>query len=104
MLEGTAVSCVMVTSAVPARMALLARSLACYRHQTYRTRELLVVLDRKSETAESELTALLRSLESDEVRLIVPPAGLSLGALRNIGSAEARGAILCQWDDDDLHH
>ena len=29
---------------------------------------------------------------------------LPLGLLRNIAVAQAKGNIVCQWDDDDLYH
>src|SRR4051812_35378998 len=33
-----------------------------------------------------------------------PRLKLPLGLLRNIAVAQAKGNIVCQWDDDDLHH
>ena len=38
------------------------------------------------------------------VRIYTAPVALKLGDLRNMGIARARGSLICQWDDDDLHH
>jgi len=91
------VSCLMVTRGklFPARFAI-----ACFQNQTYENRELIVVVD----DASCELIPYVTSLKDDRIRLVEVPAGAkTLGELRNISVASARGEYVCQWDDDDLY-
>ena len=91
------VSCLMVTRGklFPARFAI-----ACFQHQTYENRELIIVVDDST----CELISYVTSLKDDRMRLVVVSAGAStLGELRNISVASARGEYVCQWDDDDLY-
>lgn len=78
----------------PARLAIL-----CYQRQVYPNRELVIV----SAHPASPLAAYVEELQDPSIRFIaVPP--MSLGELRNRSVAEARGSLLCIWDDDDLYH
>jgi glycosyltransferase involved in cell wall biosynthesis len=91
---GPLVSCLMVTRGDLARVTA---SISCFRKQTYRNKELVIVC--------GATTAALRRLaeeSGDDVRLIPAAEGLSLGLLRNISVEGARGEIICVWDDDDI--
>ncbi len=99
-----AVSCLMVTSGAPERLAGLRRAIEHYAWQSYADRELVVVLQNGSDPSCLTIPAGLNGRRAKDVRFIAAPPGLSLGALRNIGRHAARGDILVQWDDDDLHH
>lgn len=90
------VSCLMVTRGNPDLVRL---SLKCFLSQTYPNRELVIVTERPT----AELVELVQAAQGPAVRLEVAPAGLTLGDLRNFSIARSRGAIVCQWDDDDLH-
>jgi hypothetical protein len=89
------VSCLMVTGKRPHLAAL---AIEAFRRQTYANRELVIIDDSGGEA--------LREACGGEDPLIrwvrLPPEQLTLGALRNRALAEARGEVLCQWDDDDL--
>ncbi len=87
-------SCLMVTRGNP---GLVAQSLACFRAQTWRHKELVIVCDDVS----AELRQLLEREPS--VRLIEISEKLPLGDLRNLSVARSRGTYVCQWDDDDLY-
>ena len=39
-----------------------------------------------------------------DIRVVYIGPGVSLGAARNLTVDTARGAYVCQWDDDDLYH
>ena len=95
--ERPLVSCLMVTRGklFPSRFAV-----ACFQYQTYENRELIVVVDDSS----CELIPYVASLRDDRIRLVEVSAGArTLGELRNISVANARGEYVCQWDDDDLY-
>ena len=96
----TLVSCLTVTLGTPPRLPMLARALADFAAQKHAERELVLVVDGAS--ASAAVTRLARMHPG--VRIVAPGAGLSLGALRNVAVAAARGDLLCQWDDDDRHH
>ena len=98
------VSCVMVTRPSPARLAFVERSAAAYLRQTYAARELLVVLDAGPEDDKARLESRLASLGRDDIRVVRAPGTPTLGRLRNIGNQQARGDLVCVWDDDDIHH
>lgn len=89
------VSCLMVTGR---RRALAEQAVRTFRRQTYANRELVVIDD-----SELEFPEFLHDDDEGRIRWIqVPAEGRPLGALRNVALAEARGGLMCQWDDDDL--
>lgn len=92
---GPLVSCLMVTRGGIARVRA---SIGYFRKQTYRDKELVIVCDAVTE----ELKRLVADSGSD-IRLIEVSERLSLGLLRNVSVEQARGEIVCQWDDDDIY-
>jgi glycosyltransferase involved in cell wall biosynthesis len=104
MSDDVLVSCLMVTLASDEREGFVRQAIAAYRAQTYRGRELVIVLDQGPAEAKASIRDHVAALGGDDIRIIEPPGPLTLGALRNISWREARGAIVCQWDDDDLYH
>jgi hypothetical protein len=93
------ISCLCVTRA---RVTLLTRAVECFLAQTYPRRELLILFD-ADDAATREYAA---ALHDDRIRLVEAPQvpRQSLGSLRNLAVAEARGQYVCQWDDDDWYH
>lgn len=85
------VSCLMVTRAK--RVDMARRAIECYRQQTYKNRELVIVTD------DTEPLVI-----ADGVRGVMVPTGGTLGDLRNMSVARAQGEFIAQWDDDDWHH
>jgi glycosyltransferase involved in cell wall biosynthesis len=98
------VSCLMVTLASADRLARAKVAIAAYCAQTYSNRELIIVVDPAHASAKAGLSAHVSGLARGDIRIIEPVTAAPLGALRNLAGDAARGAILCQWDDDDLHH
>ena len=90
------VSCLMVTRGDP---ELVMSALHCFEHQTYPNRELIIVCDNVA----AELHSLIEKSRGAPVRVVSVDPGQALGSLRNIAVANAKGEILCQWDDDDLY-
>lgn len=92
------VSCLMVTRD---RFELARFSVDCFRRQSWPNRE-LVVLDG---SIDDRLRDWIDGLADPSIRWISTRGSTeALGALRNRSIAEARGDVLCIWDDDDLHH
>ncbi|MGU3537394.1 glycosyltransferase [Methylobacterium sp. A54F] len=89
------VSCLMVTRgrAAQARLAV-----ACFQAQTYPNRELVIVEDGDDATLAEAVAGdpRIRHHRTGD------PAPV-LGRARNRAVALARGAYVCQWDDDDLY-
>jgi glycosyltransferase involved in cell wall biosynthesis len=79
---------------VPARFAI-----ECFRRQTWPNRELVIVCG----APDSELPDFLATLGDPAIRYVTAAPDV-LGTLRNVSVEEARGTLLCQWDDDDLYH
>jgi glycosyltransferase involved in cell wall biosynthesis len=79
------------------RPRLLSVALACYQHQTYPQRELVVVDDGIIFPADAAL------VEAAGGRLIRVDAGTPLGAKLNRGVSEARGYLCQKMDDDDWY-
>ncbi|MBK6395090.1 MAG: glycosyltransferase [Betaproteobacteria bacterium] len=102
--DRTFVSCLMAALPSPLRLPFFRRSVADYCRQSHPTRELVVVLDRGDPDARDAMIAHVESLGRDDVRVIEPDEKLTLGALRNVSVAEARGDVMCHWDDDDWFH
>ena len=94
----------MVTLPVPTRLEGLKRSLACYTGQTHARRELVLVLNGGDADAAAAVEAHVASFGRGDIRVLAPGGTLTLGALRNLSLGAARGEVVCQWDDDDLHH
>jgi glycosyltransferase involved in cell wall biosynthesis len=97
------VSCLMVTLPVPERLPLLRASLADYCRQTYRRRELVIVMDPAGPAGDA-VTREIAALGRDDVRIELADGAPPLGALRNFSRQAAKGEVHCQWDDDDRHH
>ncbi|HVX99740.1 MAG TPA: glycosyltransferase [Pseudorhodoplanes sp.] len=92
------VSCLMVTRD---RFELARFSIASFQRQSWPQRELVVV----DGSADDRLRDWIGGLDDPSIRwLSSRGSGETLGALRNRSIAEARGEVLCIWDDDDLHH
>jgi glycosyltransferase involved in cell wall biosynthesis len=99
------ISCLMVTLPVRDRFAGLKQSIAGYLAQTHGRRELVVVLDGATpEPTTDKIRAHLATLGRDDIRILEVAGTQTLGALRNFSKASALGEVVCQWDDDDLHH
>ncbi len=98
------VSCLMVTLPVPQRFAYARASIDAFCHQTYAPTELVLMINGGTENGRQHLIAHVASLNRPNIRIIEPEGELTLGALRNLSLEHAAGEIICQWDDDDLHH
>ena len=73
----------------------------CFRNQTYRNRELVILDDGGDSTLENTISLLA----DRDIRFIrLDPGSMPLGALRNLAAEQARGEYVAQWDDDDLSH
>jgi glycosyltransferase involved in cell wall biosynthesis len=79
------------------------QSVEAYIGQTYPNRELIIVANGDG-TALAAVGGLVETLGRSDIRIIDIPTPHSLGALRNISLDQARGEVICQWDDDDLIH
>lgn len=90
------VSCMMVTKDRP---VLAIRAVDCFRRQSYRNRELLILDDSTDHTLEE----YIQTLADPNIRLIrLEPQGKTLGELRNLAVEKSSGEFVAQWDDDDL--
>jgi len=98
------VSCLMVTLGGSKRLPLIKRSIQCFRKQSYDNKELVIVLDSVLPSWRRQMSRLVESYRSPHIRLITVSGRHKLGSLRNLSVKNARGEILCQWDDDDLSH
>jgi glycosyltransferase involved in cell wall biosynthesis len=79
------------------RPRLLSIALACYAHQTYPSRELIVVDDGDQAPADESAVAAAGG------RLIRVEPGTPLGTKLNHGAAAARGPFCQKMDDDDWY-
>jgi len=94
----TTVTGVLITGKTDERFPLAKRAVHAWQRQLFNSRhELLVINDHPYQ-------ALFPAGTPVGIREIRVPGPLSLGALRNIGIAEARSDYLVQWDDDDFSH
>jgi glycosyltransferase involved in cell wall biosynthesis len=94
----------MVTQPIAERFDGLRRSIAAYAAQTYPHRELVVLVDAGATARQEAIRAHVAGLGRDDIRVLVAPRAMTLGALRNLSWRHASGELVCQWDDDDLHH
>jgi glycosyltransferase involved in cell wall biosynthesis len=98
------VSCLLVTLPVPERFGYFTRCVAAYCRQTHPSTELVIVFDESTADARAAILGHVASLRRPDIRLVEIPGKHTLGALRNASMDHATGDVLCQWDDDDLHH
>lgn len=98
------ISCLMITLPVAARLNFAKRSIRSYCEQTYPHRELVIVMEGGDQETRAALTQFVLDLQRDDIRIHALQDKATLGALRNISVELAHGAIVCQWDDDDLYH
>jgi glycosyltransferase involved in cell wall biosynthesis len=94
----------MVALPVAKRFNFLVHSIADYRRQSYPHRELVIVLDQGEPACVDAIERHVTELGDPSIRVIQPTGKRTLGALRNQSIQFSTGAILCQWDDDDLYH
>ncbi len=95
--EGPLVSCLMVTSNRPSQAE---RAIECFIAQSYPNRELVVLDGGGSDRLQQGIEAICLP----RIRLHrEPPAGRSMGELRNSAVQKATGEYVCIWDDDDLY-
>src|SRR5262249_1150426 len=87
------ISCIMPTYN---RRSFLPLSLEAFESQDYPARELIVVDD-----GTDPIHDIVDKVAS--VRYVRLPARTSIGVKRNRACAEARGAIIAHWDDDDWY-
>jgi glycosyltransferase involved in cell wall biosynthesis len=87
----------------PGRFALLQDSVRCFLDQTYAHRELIIATDAPP-WYRAVLARYASTLGSDVRLLAFDDGPHPLGAIRNRLLDAARGAVVCQWDDDDLCH
>jgi glycosyltransferase involved in cell wall biosynthesis len=85
------VSCLMPTAD---RRRFVPRAIEHFLRQDYPHRELVIVNDGREPVAD---------LVPDDprIRYLRVPRGRTLGGKRNLACAQARGALLAHWDDDD---
>ncbi len=102
--DGPLVSCLMVTLAVPSRFAFACAAIDAFRRQTYHRRELVLVINGGSAGGVEALADHVAALGDDAIRVARLDGQPTLGAARNFSRAHAAGDVVCQWDDDDLHH
>lgn len=100
----TSVDCLMPTLAVPERLAFAKRSIDDFCRQTLPDKTLVLLINGGTERVRRELLDYVEFLGRNDIRTMTRPAGLTLGELRNLSVQSATGDVLCQWDDDDLHH
>jgi glycosyltransferase involved in cell wall biosynthesis len=98
------ISCLMVTLPAPHRVPGLKLSVEDFLRQSHSEKELVIVMNGGEAATRDLIVSYVTNLQQKEVRLIQLPGLFTLGALRNISLARARGQYVCQWDDDDRHH
>lgn len=101
---GALISCLMVTLPVPRRLAYASAAIEAFRRQTYPRKELVLVVSGGTAAGRRALLDHVQSLGAPDIRAVEIEGDRTLGALRNASLAHARGEVVCQWDDDDLHH
>jgi len=89
------VTAVMVTGMCESRYALAQIAMQCFRDQSYASRDLLIINHGhlSLNTGERNIQELRVDKKTDE----------TIGDLRNIALAEAKGDFIINWDDDDWH-
>lgn len=95
------VSCLCVTHQKP---WLLARAVTCFLHQSYPSKQLVIVYENIDLLTEEYVKELCLITNIKLIRVDSMNVKKTLGELRNISVEEADGEYICQWDDDDWYH
>jgi glycosyltransferase involved in cell wall biosynthesis len=108
------ISCLTITMPTPERFEMLKKSITSYRSQSFKDRELVVIVgsSKSSKCLSREVTAriadqifeFIEQLNDPTIRAVNVDGDRTLGELRNISVSHAFGEIICQWDDDDIYH
>jgi glycosyltransferase involved in cell wall biosynthesis len=98
------VDCLMVTRSVACRLPFAKKSIAGFCAQTVQNKSLIVVLSGGEPDVCRALRDHVASLGRDDIRVFEGSPSLNLGQLRNYCLEVATAEVVCQWDDDDLHH
>lgn len=85
------ISCIMVTRGRP---EWAPRSVDCWRRQTYRSTELVIIDD-------ADDPSFLHAPTEADIRHVSLSDRRSIGAKRNIACELAAGSVIAVWDDDD---
>ena len=93
------ISCICLTRNRP---HYLKRAIGCFVAQSYRHKELLVVIRDDDFVSKEIVQAAGRSDISYLAISTVPKK--TLGEIRNLAIASCKGEYFCQWDDDDWYH
>src|SRR6266446_393027 len=93
--EQPLVTAVLVTGLHPRRYELARVAAECFLSQTHANKELLIL-------NHGETRFDLKNPQVRELQVTKRPAD-TVGDLRNIGLAEAKGQFIINWDDDDWH-
>lgn len=92
------VSCLLATKD---RFELAKRSVTCYCRQTYPAKELVIATE-GAPGYKQQLKDLVASLGQEDIRLVLVDGDhWNLGKMRNLTLDQARGDLVCQWDDDE---
>lgn len=97
--EAFLVSCLCITRSRP---ALFLRAVDCFRNQTYKNRELIVIYEDDDQLTHEAVQTVVD--ENIFFRRVTSSPKNSLGNLRNIAIDTCNGEYFCQWDDDDWYH
>lgn len=84
---------------------MLTRATQCFLDQSYFKKELVIVYE-DDDLVTTELFKKNSIYTHPNISLlkVASHPRYSLGNLRNIGIANAKGEFVCQWDDDDWYH
>jgi len=93
------ISCLCVTRNKP---ELLTRSICCFKSQSYRHKEMVIVY----ESDDPATRKLLGCINSPDIKAIELSSDrkMNLGDIRNAAIERCNGEYICQWDDDDWYH
>jgi len=85
---------------------MLQKSITAYQKQTHPSRELVILIENLPHLrfGYELVQSYIDSLNDDSIRLITLTKEHTLGELRNLNLLEAKGDLICQWDDDDMYH
>lgn len=82
---------------------MLQRVIHCFRNQSYRYKQLVIVYEESDELTGGFLQGHTWDENIKLVNVPDKPVKLPLGRLRNLSLEQADGDYICQWDDDDWY-